>query len=223
MADHYGIIGGAFAVADHIRKFICFLCACALSTSLVCAAEAAGESGSNALDAGDVSSSVSGPDGGSVTLDDIYNLLVPAPEEVEDVAVAPLLADNQFPFYGSAYITGRVGSSEATYFFPSSYRDGYYGLDSSGRLYNVSASSISGILYIGNTQYQVSSSSWSYPRYRLYNSSAAYDTLYFYPDLERTNVPLPGQPTPLISATDVIPYIALFLLGGVFLCSMRRS
>lgn len=163
-----------------------------------------------------------GSDGSSVILDDIYELLAPDPEEMGDLAPVPLLDGDNFPFYGSAYISGTVNGAQATYFFPSSYRAGYYGLDSAGRLYNVSASSITGLLYIGNTQYQVSSSSWSYPRYRLYNSTASYDTLYFYPSGD-TNVSLPGQPTPLISVSDALPYISLVLLGGVFLCCMRRS
>lgn len=184
------------------------------------------EDGSVGLDAGD-SSDVSGvvpvldaPDGGGVTLDDIYDLLVPDSEEVDALEIAPFASVDSLPFYGSSYIRGTVGGSPAVFLFPSSYRQGYYGLDSAGRLYNVSATSISGVLYIGNTQYQVSSSSWSYPRYRL-DSSYSYQTLYFLPSGD-TNVPLPSQPTPLHDVSSVLPYVAVFLLGGIFVC-MRKS
>lgn len=206
-------------MAYHFRQLACFLCACVLGASLTFAVEGDYDVLSDGSSPDEV---VSVPESGSVTLDDIYELLAPAEEELEPLEVAPLLDGDNFPFYGSAYINGTVGGSPATFFFPSSYRNGYYGLDSSGRLYNVSASSISGILYIGNTQYQVSSSSWSYPRYRLWDTTQSYQTLYFYPSGD-TNVQLPGQPTPLVSAADAVPYITLVLLGGVFLCCMRKS
>lgn len=204
-------------MAHHFRQLVCFLGACALGASLVFAVE-----GDSSADNSSSDDMLLPAESSSVTLDDIYELLAPDEDALEPLEAAPLLDGSDFPFYGSAYITGTVDGAEATYFFPSSYRQGYYGLDSAGRLYNVSASSISGILYIGGTQYQVSSSSWTYPRYRLWDTTQTYQTLYFYPSGD-TNVQLPGQPTPLLSASEAVPYIMLVLLGGVFLCCMRKS
>lgn len=164
---------------------------------------------------------LAGSDAGGVTLDDIYSLLTADEEALEDMEVAPLADTGDLPFYGSAYIRGTVNGSPAVFLFPYSYRQGYFGLDSSGRLYNVSSSSVSGILYIGGTQYQVSAGSWAYPRYRLWDSSASYQTLYFVPSGD-TNVPLPSGPTPLYDVSAVLPYVSIFLLGGIFLC-IRKS
>lgn len=212
--------GGVSALAHHFRVAVCFLCACAFGASLTFAVEDVVDN----VDSDDVQ--VGAPvlgdaDGGTVTLDDIYSLLTADAEALEDLEVAPLADTGGLPFYGSAYIRGTVNGSPAVFLFPNSYRQGYFGLDSSGRLYNVSSNSISGILYIGSTQYQVSASSWTYPNYRLWGSTSSYQTLYFIPSGD-TNVPLPSGPTPLHDVSAVLPYVSIFLLGGIFLC-IRKS
>ena len=123
------------------------------------------------------------------------------------------------PFYGSAFVTGdsrELGS--ITLYFPISYSKGYLGTDSDGYLYNVSNSSIT--CYLEGYDY-CNIPAWSYPRYRdPQGSSYVYHDLHILPTSSNAEVAV--DMTPLYSVSDLLPYGVLLMLGGVFLCCMKR-
>ena len=127
------------------------------------------------------------------------------------------------PFVGSLYVTGTVsGLGTVTLYLPVNYRSGYLGLSSDGYLYNVSSSSLSGVMYRGSTAYTVSFSGFSLPRYRLRDSSGySYDDLYFVPTA--SNAQIADTMPPVYDVADVQMYIVILFLGVVILCFMKRS
>lgn len=124
-------------------------------------------------------------------------------------------------FYGSGWITGTdTALGEITLYFPISYREGYWGLDANGYLYNVSSSSLSGYLAdVYNNS--VSAPAFSYPRYRESSGSS-----YNYIDLRFTpsdsNMQIATEVAPLYTMDDFMPYIVVFLGGVLILCFMKR-
>ena len=146
----------------------------------------------------------------------------PVLEDVPDI-MSYALGQDGFPFYGSCWIRGQASSlGSVLLLFPMNYKDGYIGLDSSGRVFNVSNNSWTGVLYAGSSSYTVNFAAWGLPTYRVYNGSSYQNvTLYLTP--EHTNLLLPDGPSPVYSISDLLPYAAVLLLGGVFLCCMRKS
>lgn len=127
------------------------------------------------------------------------------------------------PFYGGVYITGvtrELGS--VTVYLPINYQSGYLGLTSSGNLYNVSSSSISGVLYRGNTEYDFRLYSWSTPQYRVQDSG-----YYQYEDLTFTSITASNAEIfdsfpPLVSADSVLSLVPLIFLGVIVLCLFMK-
>ena len=126
------------------------------------------------------------------------------------------------PFYGSGWITGtdsRLGT--VTLYFPIDYQSGHWGVDSNGYLFNVTSSSMSGYLS-GVYNNSVTASGFDYPRYR---DGSSGDWTYY--DLHLTptdsNMEIAVDHVPRVPAADVLPYFIILLLGGVFVCFMRRS
>lgn len=146
----------------------------------------------------------------------------PVLEDVPDI-MSYALGQDGFPFYGSCWIRGQVSSlGSVLLLFPMNYKDGYIGLDSSGRVFNVSNNSWTGVLYAGSSSYTVNFGAWGLPTYRVYNGSS-YQNITLYLTPEHTNLLLPDGPNPVYSISDLLPYAAVLLLGGVFLCCMRKS
>lgn len=144
-------------------------------------------------------------------------------EVFSDPDVIPRAAGDDFPFYGSAWAVGSASGlgSDLKLFFPINRKD-YIGVDSSGRLFNVSDTSFSGVLYDGNSSYTVSFGGFSYPRYReSVGSSWDYETLYFVPT--ESNLVLVNAPASAYSLSDLLPWVCILILGGILLCSMRKS
>lgn len=142
---------------------------------------------------------------------------------VDTAATYALPSGDDFPFFGSNWAIGTAsGLGECKLFWPSDRGEGYIGLDASGNLYNVSATSITGVLYDGSgIAYTVSFGSFSLPRYRLASgSSYTYEDLYFVPS--ETSMVLPDSPSPAYSVSDLLPWVSLLLLGGIWLCCMRK-
>lgn len=146
----------------------------------------------------------------------------PVLEDPPDIVSYALGADG-FPFYGSCWVRGRASSlGDVLLLFPMNYRDGYIGLDSSGRIFNVSNNSWTGLLYAGSSSYTVTFGAWGLPTYRVYNGSSYQNvTLYLAP--EDTDILLPHGPSSVYRVSDLLPYAAVLLLGGVFICCMKRS
>lgn len=124
-------------------------------------------------------------------------------------------------FYGSGYITGESEElGTITLYFPISYQDGYWGLDSNGYLYNVTSSSLSGYLS-GVYNNSVSAPAFSYPRYRNSSSSS-----WEYVDLHITplnsNMEIATQVAPLYTIDDFVPYLVVLFGGVLVLCFMKR-
>lgn len=125
------------------------------------------------------------------------------------------------PFYGSCYITGTTSNGSAvTLYFPVNYKEGYFGVDSNGYLFNVSSSSISGY-YEDAYNNSVSVSGFAYPRYRTTSSSYDYTTLYITPTA--SNMTIATENAPRMAVSDILPYVSILLLGVIFLCCMRKS
>ena len=144
----------------------------------------------------------------------------PAAYEVYSVEGVPspviAAAGDDFPFYGSCWIRGAAeGLGEVTLFFPINRQDGYVGLDAAGRIFNVSDSSWSGVMYDSSgTSYQVSFGSFALPRYRISSGSSwDYETLYLTPS--ESNLVLPDGPGATYSLSDLLPWVIALLLGGV--------
>lgn len=133
------------------------------------------------------------------------------------VAVGPQYA----PYIGSGWITGNApGLGHVSVYVPISSSD-YWGTTNDGYLCNVSGSSVSGLMYTDSgTKYYFSCSSFSLPRYRLYDGSG-----YQYEDLrltvEDTNMHVatvfPGSYT----FANSWPYIVIGLMGVILVCLMR--
>lgn len=125
------------------------------------------------------------------------------------------------PFYGACYVTGTTSSgSTVTLYFPSNYKEGYFGVDSNGYLFNVYSSSISGY-YEGVYNNSVSCSGFSYPRYRNTSSYNDYITLYLRPTA--SNMVIATDSTPRVSVTQLLPYVSILFLGVIFLCCLKKS
>lgn len=142
------------------------------------------------------------------------------PDEVPSakaVAIGPQYA----PYIGSGWITGNApGLGHVSVYVPISASDAW-GTTSDGYLCNVSGNSVSGLMYTDSgTKYYFSCSSFSIPRYRLYDGSG-----YQYEDLqlvvEDTNMHVatvfPGSYT----FSNSWPYIVIGLMGVILVCLMR--
>lgn len=135
----------------------------------------------------------------------------------QSVAVGPQYA----PYIGSGWITGNAaGLGHVSVYVPITSSDSW-GTSSDGYLCNVSGSSVSGLMYTDSgTKYYFSCSSFSIPRYRLYDGSG-----YQYEDLlltvEDTNMHVatvfPGSYT----FANSWPYIVIGLMGVILVCMMR--
>lgn len=126
------------------------------------------------------------------------------------------------PFYGAAWVTGtdsRLG--RVTLYFPIDYRSGRWGVDSNGYLFNVSSGSMTG--YLDNVyNNSISASGFSYPRYRQQSGSSwDYYDLHLRP--EHSNMEIAVSNAPKFGLDYFVPYIIMLMLGGVWLCLLRRS
>lgn len=126
------------------------------------------------------------------------------------------------PFFGSGWITGtdsRLG--RVTLYFPIDFQRGHWGVDSNGYLMNITSSSMSGYLD-GVYNNSVSASGFTYPRYRDQSGSSwEYYDLHLIP--ENSNMEIAVEHENLVPVEDVLPYFVILLLGGLFVCFMKRS
>lgn len=133
------------------------------------------------------------------------------------VAVGPQYA----PYIGSGWVTGNApGLGHVSVYVPITSSDSW-GTTSDGYLCNVSGNSVSGLMYTDSgMKYYFSCSSFSIPRYRLYDGSG-----YQYEDLrltvENTNMRVatvfPGSYT----FANSWPYIVIGFMGVILVCLMR--
>lgn len=140
-----------------------------------------------------------------------------APTTVEVIGDDPPTTS---PFYGSGWVTGQDSNlGIITLYFPRNYCSDTWGVDSNGYLFNVTSSSVGGY-YSGAYNNSVSAPSFSYPRYRTSNS-------YDYTDIHlvplNSNMDIYTTNRPRMTVEDLLPYVSILLLGGVLVCSMRRS
>lgn len=124
------------------------------------------------------------------------------------------------PFVGSAYIScvsDALGAIDV--YLPITYRVGFFGVDGTGNLFNVSNTSISGVLYTAaGREYQFRCQSWSAPQYRDQNGN---DHTYY--DLEITdilssNVQIADSFPPLVEDSTLFNYAYLMIGGVIILC-----
>lgn len=124
------------------------------------------------------------------------------------------------PFVGSCYITANTSAlGTVDIYLPVSYQSGYFGYSDDGDLFNVSNSSISGILYTSDgTEYTFRCSSWSAPQYRSPSGSS-----YTYYDLGvieviASNVQIADAFPSLVPVDSIFPAIYVLIGGVVILC-----
>lgn len=144
-------------------------------------------------------------------------------EVPDEVPVADVVAagPQYAPYIGSGWITGNAsGLGHVSVYVPITSSDSW-GTTSDGYLCNISGNSVSGLMYTDTgTKYYFSCSTFSIPRYRLYDGSG-----YQYEDLrlivEDTNMHVatvfPGSYT----FSNSWPYIVIGLLGVILVCLMR--
>lgn len=137
--------------------------------------------------------------------------------------VSAYAAGDDFPFYGSAWVEGTAsGFGTVQLFFPINRKE-FVGLDSSGRIFNVSDNTWSGVMYDSSGEsYTVNFQSFNLPRYRVSNGSSwDYETLYLTPS--SSNLVLPDGVSPTYSVSELLPWVSVLLIGGILLCCMRKS
>ena len=126
------------------------------------------------------------------------------------------------PFTGSCYLTGDTREfGTVTVYLPVSYRSGYLSFNGDN-LFNVTNSSVSGVLYDGGTEYDFRISSWSEPQYRVQDSGYyQYEDLTF-TSIDYSNMEIAESFPPLVSYDDVLPYLPIALLGVIVLCLFMK-
>ena len=135
----------------------------------------------------------------------------------EVVAVGPQYA----PYIGSGWITGNApGLGHVSVYVPITSSDSW-GTTSDGFLCNVAGNSVTGLMYTDSgTKYYFSCSSFSIPRYRLYDGSG-----YQYEDLRLTVEDSNMHVATVFSGSYTFgnswPYIVIGLLGVILVCLMR--
>ena len=125
------------------------------------------------------------------------------------------------PFVGSGYFKGTVsGLGEVQVYVPIDSK-GCWGVSNSGALYNVSSTSVSGVMYTKDgTMYTFSAPSFSLPRYRLSNSSSySYTDLYLM--VTDSNLSIATDFPSLVTFTESFPLITVAFLGVILFCMMR--
>ncbi len=127
------------------------------------------------------------------------------------------------PFTGCLYITGSTRElGSITVYLPVSYQSGYLGLDSSGNLFNVSNTSISGVFYRGSSEYTFRLSAWSTPQYRpVTGSSYNYSDLTF-TSISASNVQIADAFPSLVPVSEFLSYVPILLLGVIVLCLFMK-
>lgn len=124
------------------------------------------------------------------------------------------------PFVGSCYITADTDAlGVVDIYIPVSYQSGYFGVDGSGSLFNVSNTSISGVLYDSDgVEYTFRCSSWSVPQYRdNFGSGYTYYDLGSV-DVISSNVKIAEEFPPLVLADDIFPAVYVLIGGVMVLC-----
>lgn len=125
------------------------------------------------------------------------------------------------PFYGALYVTGyspQLGT--VTIYLPSTYREGYLGVDSNGYLVNISATSITGY-FAQAYNASVTLSRFALPTYRASSTTSTTTTLYLRPTA--SNAHIATSSTPAVSVSELLPWLNLLVLGVIFLCFLMRS
>lgn len=140
-------------------------------------------------------------------------------DDASAVQVVPEL--KYAPYIGSGWITGTaVGLGDVYVYVPISSR-GSWGITSDGFLCNVGSNSVSGVMFTASgTKYAFSCSSFSVPRYRLYDGSGyQYSDLYLTVTGSNLDVAttFPGSYT----FANSWPYIVIGLMGVILVCMMR--
>lgn len=133
------------------------------------------------------------------------------------VSVGPQYA----PYIGSGWITGNVlGLGHVSVYVPITSSESW-GTTNDGYLCNVSGNSVSGLMYTDSgVKYYFSCSSFSIPRYRLYDGSG-----YQYEDLrltvEDTNMHVATEFPGSYTFANSWPYIVIGFMGVILVCLMR--
>ena len=137
--------------------------------------------------------------------------------DAQAVAAGPQYA----PYIGSGWITGTVVGLGEVYVYVPITSTGVWGTTSDGYLCNVGSNSVSGVMFTASgTKYAFSCSSFSVPRYRLYDSSGyQYSDLHLSVTGSNLNVAttFPGSYT----FANSWPYIIIGLMGVILVCLMR--
>lgn len=147
--------------------------------------------------------------------------VVPAYAVSDDLAVQVVSVPKYAPYIGSGWITGTADGLGDVYVYVPISTFGFWGTTDDGYLCNVGSSSVSGVMFTASgTKYAFSCSSFSVPRYRLYDSS-----VYQYSDLHLivtgTNLDVATTFPGSFTFANSWPYIIIGLMGVILVCLMR--
>lgn len=137
-------------------------------------------------------------------------------------AVQAVSSDLKYaPYIGSGWIIGTASGLGEVYVYVPISSHGSWGTTDDGYLCNVGGSSVSGVMFTASgTKYSFSCSSFSVPRYRLYDSSG-----YQYSDLHLTvtdsNLDVATMFPGSYTFANSWPYIVIGLMGVILVCMMR--
>lgn len=127
------------------------------------------------------------------------------------------------PVSGGLYISCNSRElGETTIYLPVSWQNKCLTFDSSGNLFNLTSSTISGFAYSGSTKYQVRWSSFSAPQYRVWDSGYQYSDLTVL-SVYDTNADIVDSfdEVPVVGFDSIYSYAVLGLLGVMILCLFR--
>lgn len=152
-----------------------------------------------------------------VLLSDIYSLM----SESQLFSVE----DNQYPesapFAAGYYIecsTSQLGT--VMMYVPYNFQRGSFSFDDTGNLVNITSSTITGIVFRGNTSYTLRFSSFGNPQYRSSSGSSSYMDLTVN-EVLNTNVQIfSSQHQIALYPDSQLLQLILVFLGGVIVCKL---
>lgn len=156
-------------------------------------------------------------DGVTQRLDDIYDLLSEPGVLIEEYSYP-----SNAPLSGGYYIEADTSAGDAILYIPKEYQEGSLTTNSQGNIVNITAGTISGVVFIGNGSFDLRIPSFETPEYRDYSSSSSWDWKPLnVSEVQNTNVQIivDGNSVPLYPPIGVIGLLVIFLLG-VIVCRL---
>lgn len=123
------------------------------------------------------------------------------------------------PYKGGYWLTGTVNTlGVVNVYFPNNVG---WCVDSNGNLFRYTSDTVNGIIVTSNgTRYTFRAPAFSIPQYRATDSSYTYTDFYFKPT--GGNVVVHDTFEPVITETQALPYIGIFIVGLIFVAIITK-